>query len=103
MSKKPRPYLYGRAVEYEAKRRLIEHGAKIVVRSSRSLTPVDLIAVFPDKKEIWLVQVKKAELEEQKYIAKKVEEQLSSLAGIYIALPYLFIKVKGRYTFLKLT
>jgi len=98
-----KPYRYGYLVEHECRRRLREKlAAKYVIRSSRSLGPADLIAVFPEKREIWLIQVKKAEAPEGAKALRRMFKELISLSGKYRVIPYAFMKVKGRYTFINL-
>jgi len=100
--RKGTPYQYGYQVEFEAKKRLKNLGAEIVVRSSRSLSPIDLIALFPREKRILLVQVKKAEAVEDYEELQKQYSELKQYAGQFIVEPMLFIKKSGRYEFLKL-
>uniref|UniRef100_A0A7J3JQU3 Holliday junction resolvase n=1 Tax=Ignisphaera aggregans TaxID=334771 RepID=A0A7J3JQU3_9CREN len=96
------PYKYGYLVELRAKEKLEQLGAKIVIRSSRSLTPADLVALFPDRREIWLIQVKKMEVKDTSKLKEKFSE-LATLSGTYTVVPCLFAKNRGRYEFIKLT
>mgnify|MGYP000507014374 CR=1 FL=1 len=66
--------------------RLKEMGARIVIRSSRSRTPVDVIAIFPREKRIMLVQVKKGR-SRLKPIEKRV---LRELGGEYKVETYVY-------------
>ncbi|RLG36793.1 MAG: hypothetical protein DRN91_07130 [Candidatus Alkanophagales archaeon] len=95
-------YKRGYVVELRAKDKLYELGAEVVVRSSRSLTPIDLIAFFPRKKEIWLVQVKARELPKDLARLRKRFTDLINLSGTYTVHPILYVKVKGRYQFVEL-
>jgi len=54
----PSQYHKGRRAEYFAKRVLEDLGAELVVRSAGSKSPYDLVAIFPNAKEVWFVQVK---------------------------------------------
>jgi len=51
-------YRRGRRAENYIRGILKTKGAELVIRSSRSLTFSDLVAFFPKKREIWLIQVK---------------------------------------------
>jgi len=96
------PYQSGYLVELKAKDTLKELGATHVVRSSRSLTPIDLIAIFQDKKEIWLVQVKgKREAPKDLSKLRKEFKSLRALRGEYTVSPYVYMKKEGRYTFME--
>ena len=98
-----RPYRYGYVVEHECRKRLKQkYGAKYVVRSSRSLGPADLIAIFPDRREIWLIQVKKEEAPKSPETLKRRLKELVELSGEYRVIPYAFMKVKGRYSLIRL-
>ena len=54
----PTNYERGRSAENYVKRKLKAQGASLVIRSGRSLTPFDLVAFFPENREIHLIQVK---------------------------------------------
>jgi len=95
-------YRSGYLVELKAKDKLKKLGAKIVVRSSRSLTPADLIAIFPDRKEIWLVQCKaKQEAPKKPETLKRRFKDLKALAGNYTCRTMVYIKKEGKYTFIE--
>ena len=98
--KKKSSYRSGYLVELKARDELRKMGAKIVVRSSRSLTPVDLIAIFPDKRQIWLVQCKsKREFpEDEKRLLDEFSE-LVELGGNYEVIPVLYMKKGRKYDF----
>jgi hypothetical protein len=95
-------YRAGYVVELKAKEELFKQGAALVVRSSRSLTVADLIAFFPERREIWLIQCKKKEV--PKNPEKLVEKYsvLKKLEGTYTCKPYLFAKKDGRYQFIEI-
>lgn len=97
-------YKKGYIIELKAKDKLKELGATLVVRSSRSLTPADLIAIFPDKKQIWLIQCK-AKREAPKDLSKLRKEfrKLVKLGGEYTVSPYVYMKKNRRYTFIEVT
>jgi hypothetical protein len=90
-------------VEWECKQRLLRNGAKLVVRSTGSKTPSDLIAFFPDKNEIWLIQVKKGEnIPKKEETIKRRFKDLIELKGEYKVKPFLFAKKDKRYEFVEL-
>lgn len=95
-------YKTGYLIELKAKDMLKELGATHVVRSSRSLTPVDLIAIFKDKKEIWLIQ-SKGQREAPRDPSKLSKEfhDLVKLKGVYHVFPYVYMKKNGRYQFIE--
>jgi len=95
-------YRHGYIVETRCRNILRKDGA-VVIRSSRSLGPADLVAIWPDKNEIWLIQVKKMEAPDDTEKLRKKFKELCSLAGTYKVKPYLFAKRKGRYTFIPLS
>jgi len=97
-------YRCGYLVELKARDELKKLGAKIVVRSSGSRTPVDLIAIFPHKNEIWLVQVK-AKREAPKNISKLKRElpDLINLSGTYTVQPKVYMKRKRKYGFIEVS
>lgn len=53
-------YTRGRSAEYYVRNKLEKLGAALVIRSAGSHSPADLISIFPDRGEIWLVQVKQS-------------------------------------------
>ncbi|RLI87540.1 MAG: hypothetical protein DRP01_01655 [Archaeoglobales archaeon] len=102
MTPKRTSYQKGYIIELRAKDDLKKLGANLVIRSSRSRTPADLIAFFPDTKEIWLVQVKG--YREAPRDLSKLKEKFKDLAqfkGQYTVKTKVFIKRKGRYTFIE--
>lgn len=74
-------------------------GATLVMRSARSRGPADLIAVFPGRQEIWLVQVKAEDVRSARDLAERFKD-LKSLEGDYRLMPVLFAKLRGQYQFL---
>jgi len=96
-------YRSGYVVELWARDKLEELGAELVVRSGRSKTPIDLIALFPDKKQIWLVQCKaKKEAPKDPTKLKTQFKDLTKLDGEYKVIPYAYMKKNGKYQFLRL-
>jgi len=95
-------YKYGYLVEHRCREILRGKGA-IVIRSAGSKGLADLVAIFPDRKEIWLVQVKKAEAPNDTSKLKEKFRDLASLSGTYTCKPLLYMKVKGKYEFIDLT
>jgi hypothetical protein len=94
-------YRAGYLIELKAKDDLLKKGASIVVRSSRSLSPADLIAIFPDQKEIWLVQCKKEEAPKDTSRLTERFKDLKALEGTYTCKAYAYMKKDGKYTFLE--
>jgi hypothetical protein len=84
----------------KAKDELIKQGANIVIRSSRSLSPADLIGIFQDKKEIWLIQCKKQEAPQTRLTQKY--NTLKKLEGVYTCKTFLYAKKQGKYQFISL-
>jgi len=96
-------YYRGYMVEWECKQRLKNLGATHVIRSSRSLTPVDLIAFIPRSQEVWLIQVKAGKnLPRNHEKLREKYKDLVELKGNYKAKPILFTKKNGRYSFINL-
>jgi len=96
-------YRKGYVVELRCKELLKNAGATHVIRSSRSLTPADLVAIFGDRREIWLVQVK-AGREAPKDVLKLREEfsELAKLKGTFEVKTFVFMKKEGKYTFIEI-
>ena len=94
-------YRAGYLIELKAKDELLKKSASIVVRSSRSLSPADLIAIFPDRKEIWLVQCKKEEAPKDLSRLAERFKNLKALKGAYTCKAYAYMKKDGKYTFLE--
>jgi Holliday junction resolvase-like predicted endonuclease len=95
-------YKYGHKIELKAKDELIKKGATIVVRSARSLTPIDLIAFFPDRKEIWLIQCKaKKQAPKHKTTLQRRLKDLKTLEGTYTCKAIAYMKQDNKYTFIE--
>jgi len=94
-------YKAGYVIELKAKEDLLKQGAELVVRSSRSLTPIDLIAIYPEKNEIWLIQCKKQEAPKNPAAITERYSALKKLKGTYICKTYLYAKKGGRYRFIE--
>jgi len=95
-------YQRGYKVELSAKKRLEKDPMVIVIRSSRSLTLADLIAIFPDKAEIWLIQCKKEQIPNNPIKYFNRFREFKSLDGTYTLKTFLYAKKNGRYQFIKL-
>ncbi len=93
-------YKSGYTVELKAKGELVKRGAKTVVRSARSLTPADLVAIFPERREIWLIQCKKEEAPRSLEKLQNRFKELKDLEGTYTCKAYAYMKVRGRYRFI---
>jgi len=95
-------YKAGYLVELKAKDELLKLGAAIVVRSARSLTPADLIAIFPDRKEIWLVQCKaKQQAPKNKKTLQRRFKELKALEGTYTCKAVAYMKQGKKYAFIE--
>lgn len=96
-------YKIGYIVELKARDELLKQGAEIVVRSSRSLTHADLVAIFPKRKEIWLVQCKaKQQAPKSKATLIKRFKELKAYEGTYTCKPVVYMKKGKTYTFIEL-
>jgi len=94
-------YRAGYFIELRARDELREKGA-LVVRSSRSLTPADLVAFFPNKNEIWLVQCKAQEqAPKKKTTLQKRFANLAKLKGTYEVKAYAYMKGEKTYEFIE--
>ena len=98
-------YRAGYLIELKAKDELlkmaVKMGTAIVVRSSRSLSPADLIAIFPQKHEIWLIQCKKEQAPKDTSKLAERFKDLKNLAGTYTCKTYAYMKKNRKYTFLE--
>jgi len=94
-------YRYGYLVEHRCRELLQKQGA-IVFRSAGSRGVADLIAFFPETKEIWLVQVKKEEAPKNLTKLQKRFADLKALAGNYTCKSMVFMKKNRRYRFIDL-
>lgn len=94
------PYRYGYLVEHRCRELLRKMGAT-VFRSAASKGAADLIAIFPEQHEIWLVQVKKAEAPKKPETLQRRFKDLKALAGNYTVKAILFAKKGGRYKFIE--
>jgi len=95
-------YRKGYQVEHFCKRRLQEMGA-YVIRSAGSKGLADLVGIFPENGEIWLVQVKQAHAPKNLDTLKKRFEELGKLAGTYTCRSFIFIKVENKYRFVEVS
>jgi Holliday junction resolvase len=90
--------MIGRDIEYKAKGQLEKMGF-VVVRMAASKGPMDLVAINPATKEIWLVQVKKGHVPvDPAKVAQKFRD-LRALAGEYKVRAMVYTKRGGRYRF----
>jgi hypothetical protein len=93
----PLPYVKGRSAEQYIKQKLKSAGAKLVVRSGRSLTGADLISIHPDRREIFLIQVKAAKKGVSIKQLEKEYGDLLELEGIYRLRCGFFTKKDGHW------
>jgi Holliday junction resolvase len=99
MSQKTTPYRKGYQVEHFCREKLREMGA-LVIRSSRSLGPADIIAIMPNRGEIWLIQVKQMDAPKNQEKLAEMFKDLKKLEGTYKVKPKAFMRVKGKYQFI---
>lgn len=96
-------YRKGYVIELRCKEILKSFGATHVIRSSRSLTPADLVAIFSDQREIWLVQVKAGrEAPDDVDKLRREFKNLAELKGTFRVKTFVFMKKKGKYTFIEI-
>ena len=95
-------YKKGYRVELLCKQQLLQKGA-YVIRSAASKGLADLIAIYPEKGEIWLIQVKKMNAPKNIETLKKKFEELGKLAGNYKCRSFVFLKIKGKYDFVEVS
>jgi len=95
-------YRKGYQVEHFCRELLRKNYNALVIRSARSLGPADIVAILPDRREIWLIQVKQAEAPKDVERLQRLFKNLKALEGEYAVKPKLFMKVGGRYRFIDL-
>jgi len=95
-----KPYRSGYFIELKAKDELKKMGF-MVIRSARSLTAVDLVAIHPERGELWLIQCKKREAPKQPEKITEKYQVLKKLEGTYICKAYLYAKRDGKYQFIE--
>jgi Holliday junction resolvase len=93
-------YRSGYIIELKARDELRKMGFT-VIRSSRSLTQADLVAINPNTKEIWLVQCKKEEAPRDPSRLQSRFRDLKLFEGTYICKPYVYMKKDNKYRFLE--
>jgi len=94
-------YRAGYFIELRARDELRQRGA-LVVRSSRSLTPADLVAFFPEKNEIWLVQCKaKKQAPKHHKTLQRQFADLKKLEGTYKVKACVYMKKGKTYMFIE--
>jgi hypothetical protein len=94
-------YRKGYLVELRARDRLFDMGASLVMRSAGSRSPADLLAIFPGKREIWLVQVKSEEAPRTEEALRRRFQALAELRGAYTCRSVVFMRRNGRYEFIE--
>ena len=90
-------YAKGRRIEYRCKDILKKMGVSLVFRSAGSKGPADLIAIFPLRKEIWLIQVKGYSVSKKRL--SREYGILKELEGEYVVKAKAFVKRGNRYVF----
>jgi Holliday junction resolvase len=90
-------YRKGYLLELKSRDELYRMGASLVVRSSGSHTPIDLIAFFPDHK-IMVIQVKSSD---ETRVSKFEQLALQHLKGTYTVKPAIYILKNGKYQFME--
>lgn len=94
-------YKRGYIIERKCFEKLKQMGFN-VYRSAGSHGLADLIAINKNTHEIWLIQVKKDEAPKNLEKLKEKFTDLKSFDSQYNLKTFLFIKVEGRYNFIKL-
>jgi hypothetical protein len=85
--------------ELKAKEQLSRMGATLIIRSAGSKSPADLVAVFPQLREIWFVQVKSSNMPKNSESLRRRFQRLSELKGDYTCKAVVYAKRNGRYEF----
>jgi len=93
-------YRYGYLVEHRCRELLRQKGA-IVTRSAGSKGIFDLVAIFPEIGEIWLVQCKKKEIRASQKTINRKFSKLAELRGTFFVRTFLFAKQEGKYKFIE--
>jgi Holliday junction resolvase len=90
--------MIGRDIEYRARQKLEQMGF-VVVRAAASKGPMDLVAINPATREIWMVQVKKSHVPlDPAKVAQKFRD-LRALAGEYTVRAFVYTKRGDKYRF----
>jgi Holliday junction resolvase len=90
--------MIGRDIEYRAKRKLEQMGFT-VIRAAASKGPMDLVAINPATREIWMVQVKKSHVPlDPAKVAQKFRD-LRAMAGQYTVRAVVYTKRGDKYRF----
>jgi Holliday junction resolvase len=92
------PYMIGRDVEYRAKQKLEQMGFT-VIRAAASKGPMDLVAINPATREIWMVQVKKSHVPLDPAKVAQMFRDLRALAGEYTVRAMVYTKRGDKYRF----
>jgi hypothetical protein len=92
-------YAKGRKVEYKCRSILEGLGVGLIARSAGSRGPADLIAFFPVKKEIWLIQVKAWNKPPSHSKLVKDYGTLKDLEGSYTVKSMVYVKRGRVYSF----
>lgn len=87
-------YGKGRRAEYWVIAHLKKMGASLVIRSAGSHKDADIVAFFPKKKEVWLVQVKSSMRGVNMKRVAKDYPNFPVLGGIYLVRTGFFAKDK---------
>lgn len=89
-------YGKGRRAEYWVIAHLKKKGASLVIRSAGSHKDADIVAFFPKKKEVWLVQVKTSKTGINILQITKEYPDFGKLDGTYeVKTGYLYKDVSG--------
>lgn len=92
-------YRKGRQAEYRCRDVLRKMGVALVTRSAGSKGLADLVAFFPLRREIWLIQVKS--WKHAPSLKKLMREygDLVELTGDYKVKAYVYVKRHNKYVF----
>jgi len=92
-------YRKGRQAEYKCKSELRKLGVALITRSAGSKGLADLVAFFPLRREIWLIQVKSWKNPPSMKRLMKEYGDLIELTGEYKVKAYVYVKRHNRYVF----
>lgn len=75
-------YEKGRKYEWKWRKKLREMGADFVIRSSASLSPFDLVALFRKERKVIFLQCKSGKTYTSAFKAR-LQEELGTYSGMY--------------------
>lgn len=90
-------YRKGRSAEQYIKKKSLEEGATLVIRSAKSKGPVDLVSIDSEKKVIELIQVKRGKQTPTLVYLESKYAHLLKLRGEYTVVVSFVVKKGCRY------